>query len=149
METKGQNKKEWVNKSGGRESEVLARRFALMKHEVRQLHAEQAELNFHYCAPSRGVRVLPWVTQRGGSSCTPDTNDTGCTLAKGSGNWWDTILYCVPWTSCLLVKIITLLLQVLCLLLRGEQKVTSLHVPRPGSHSRRFPSGVAESTLNP
>lgn len=121
---KGQNKKEWVNKGGGRESEVLAWRFALTKHEVGQLHAEQAELNFHYYAPARAARVLPWVTQRGGSSCTPDTNDTGCTLLRAQRT--DETLFCVPWTSCLLVKIITLLLQMLCLLLRGGQKATPL-----------------------
>lgn len=102
MMTKRNNKKEWVRERV-RESTVFAQRFALVEHEVRQWLTEGAELNFHYCARSRGARVLPWTTWEGGLSCTPATDRTGCTLAKGSENWWET-LFSVPCTSWLLVK---------------------------------------------
>lgn len=46
-----------------RQSEFFAERLALAEHKVRQLQAEGAELNFHYHAPSRGVRALPCTAQ--------------------------------------------------------------------------------------
>lgn len=84
MITKRQNKKEWER---ARESEVFAQRFVLAEHEVRQLQTEGTELNFHYCAPSRGARALPWTARRGGHSRTPATDHTNCILAKGLVIW--------------------------------------------------------------
>lgn len=46
-----------------RESEFFAERLVPTEHKVRQLQTEGAELNFHYHAPSRGVRALLCTAQ--------------------------------------------------------------------------------------
>lgn len=141
-------KNEWVRERG-KEREVLAQRFALMERKVRQLLAERTELNFHSCAPSRGARALPWVAQQGGRSCTPDTNNAGCTLAKGSANWWDTTLRALyKLASCQNAHVAA---RSAGLSLVGRLRAGGNVFACTTAQATRswVPSGVAESTVNP